>query len=263
MKRILLIISLILITGIIIAICILRNKTVMTKIAINDVGNNLTVQVIPIPENIDASQIFQNYVGDASYAKDIANNEVIADESDFIIIGTIKSIDGSTNYDPVTKEYTMIQTVGQIKIDKVLKGDIKEKQIPFIRLGGIITVNEYEKSIPESLIERSGINKLSKEEKNSKYISQIMDGDIQLEKNNTYLMYLSYNKDFDMYDIGFAQYGTKEIDKSSLSSDSSILNSDTETLTSNEYKAIKVKDNTNGNYDTLDSIIPDKVKKNK
>jgi len=171
-----------------------------------------------------------------------------------LLFGTVTSIDGSINYNPVTKEYTMPQTVGKIQVNQVLKGDIKEKEIPFIRLGGVITLSEYEKSLQKEQIEKRGLDKLSQEEKNNEYVSETMEGDISIEKGKTYLMYLIYREDYSSYSIRFFQYGLREIDTKTL-------NLNEKTLTLNDFKTIKVKNNKDGNLETLDSIIPDKVKK--
>jgi len=262
MKRVLLIILLILVIGIIIISYILTNKTVKKDIATNDYTILNTVD----SANVKEKQIILSSIVNGYSFINMSDSEVLVDNSDFIIIGTVKSIDGVVNYDPVAECYTMTQTVGMLKIDKVLNGNIKEKEVPFIRLGGIISLSEFEKSIPGQKVEKQGIeaiDKLTKEEKNNKYVWQRMDGDIYIEKNKTYLMYLKYDNDYNRYSVQFGQYGTREIDATSLSSDPNLSNSDTETLTSNEYKTVKVKNNTNGSYDTLDSVIPDKVKKNK
>lgn len=265
MKKILLIISLLLIVGILIISYILINKGVTSKTA--TINNNITMEefgIVSIPKNINENQIVQNYTCNPSYLIDISNNEVLVDNSDFIIIGRVQSIDGVTNYNPTTKTYIDFPcTVGKIKVEKVLKGNLEEKNIPFIKIGGTISIQEYEKSLSKEEKEEMGFNKLTKEEKANLYVSKTMEEDVSIEENKTYLMYLCYDENYQRYSIGFVQYGLREIDAESLNSDPNLSNSDTETLTSNEYKTVKVKDNTNGSYDTLDFVIPDKIKKNK
>jgi len=265
MKKILLIILLFLLVGIITISYILINKDKTSEIATSN-ENTITelIGIMPTPENINENQIIQNGTVNPSYLIDISNNEVLADNSDFIIIGRVQSIDGVTNYNPTTKTYIDFPCiVGKIKVEKVLKGNLEEKNISFIKLGGTISVKEYEKSLSKEEVGEMGFNKLTETEKENLYVSKTVEDDINIEKNKTYLMYLCYAEDYGRYTVAFEGYGLREIDPNSLSSDPNLSNSDTETLTSNEYKTVKVKNNINGSYDTLDSVIPDKVKKNK
>jgi len=224
-------------------------------------SNNISKGDILADTNIDDNQIFLSYTTALDSTMNFSDKELLADEAEYIIIGTVTSVDGGINYNPVQKCYTMIQTIGKLKVDKVLKGDIKDKQILFVRNGGTIKLSEYEKSLTKEYIEYIGLDKMTEKEKENQYVSDTIQGNVQIEKGKTYLMYLNYNTDYGRYNIKYYEYGLKEVDASSLSSDANITNSDTETLTSNEYKAIKVKNNTNGKYEILDSIIPDKVKK--
>lgn len=241
MKKRVLIVFLILIIGIVIMGYIVIRHNVSTEVTTN--GDNIKISTYA---NVDKDKILIDSVSNGELLKDYSNKEIISDESEFIIIGTITSIDGGINYNPTAKIYTMIQTIGKIQVDKVIKGNIKEKEIPFVRLGGMVTVTEFEKGLRDELKQLyPEITKLTKEEKKNKYVSEIMEGDIPIEEGKTYLMYISYYKDFDRYSIRYLQYGLREIDKNTLSSN---------------YKSVKVKDNTNGKFETLDSILPEKIK---
>ena len=234
---------------------LLQNDVVDENIAINgdDTDNSI----------FDADMdIFINIESTADYSIDFSDNEVISNEADFIIIGTIKSIDGAINYNPVKKGYTVIQTIGKIQVNKVLKGDIKENEISFIRTDGNITVSEYEKSLTEEYREYIGINKLNQDEKNSKYVVETTRGNITPEKEKTYLIYLTYFDDYERYGIRFSEYGLREIDSQSLNSDSNILNSDIKNLTLDEYKSIKVKNNETEEFEKLEDIVAENVVNN-
>lgn len=66
---------------------ILINRDVSPKIATNN--KNViteTLRIVPINENIKDSQIVERLVFQASYLRDMSNNELNADEAEVIII---------------------------------------------------------------------------------------------------------------------------------------------------------------------------------
>lgn len=149
-KKILIVSIIIILILVILSIIVIKNKTL--------IGNNNDI-------NIATSELYDGETNDKdvvlklasnlSYVFDISDNKLRAENSDFIIIGTIKSIDGAINYNAKENLYTMTQTIGEMEINKVIKGDIKENIVPFIRLGGKIKFAEYEKSLVESLDRKS------------------------------------------------------------------------------------------------------------
>lgn len=256
-KIIISVIVLVFIVGIIIMVYMFKTKNAEMQLATNNKNNTTeTLKIIPLDDNIENNKMFLISRAEARFITDMSNNEAIAEGADFIVIGTVTSIEGIVNYNPVAEIYTKAQTVGKLNIEKVLKGDIKEKDISFIRLGGIIPVIEYQKSLEKEQIVKRGIDKLTEEEKRTQYVSETMEGDISIEKGKTYLMYLTYDEDYKRYYIIYLQYGLREIDTSTL-------NFNAKTATLDEYKSIKVKNNTNGEFETLDSIIPKSIKESK
>lgn len=226
-----------------------ENQNTVTEISraekIADVRAN--ERILPIPENIDESKAIYN-VTNASYTIDITDNDVIGDLAQYIIIGTVEKIDGVTNYNPTTQNYGRARTVGTIQINTVLKGNIEEETIPFIRVGGVIPFSEYEKIEPEANRIKMGWDKMSQEEKESIYVYDMVGDDIFIQEGKTYLMYLSYIEDYERYAIHFAQYGLREVDITMTNN----LNS----INSNDYSNIKVRNNENGQFESLDSILP-------
>ena len=149
---------------------------------------------------------------DLDYALNISDNKTRSENAEYIVVGKIKSIDGATNYNEKKNKYTAILTYGQIEIKSVLKGNIKKKEIPFIRLGGEITFDEYEKSLTDSQKEKMKLlSAISDSEKATSYVSYAPNGDISIEEGKYYLMYMSYNADYDKYIIMFFEYGLNEI----------------------------------------------------
>lgn len=224
-KRIVLIIFLI----VILSICFIlgcrhfnKNEYMLSKI---DTEKNNAIELQNYNQEIKPEDIIMNIGGEAEYLINLSDKNVRYDNCDAIIIGTVKTIDGATNYNEKKDEFTMIQTYGTIKVEKVLKGSIDSEIIPFIRPGGVINYYEYEKGLfeAEKLKIRETLPIVSKlntdSEKKSKYVKYKSTDDIEIEQNKTYLMYLIYDEDQGKYGIAFEQYGLMEIDTNTLNSE--------------------------------------------
>lgn len=220
------------------------------SLQLGNINSNNLFKVIPI-ENIDENKIAFKYLSEGMFNIDISNNEIIANEAEYIIIGKVKSIDGVVNYNPSSNHYVMARTVGNIDVLQVLKGNIKETEIPFIRLGGTLPISEFEKSLYDEQITKMNLDEMTQEEKENTYVSEGTNGDIKIEKDKIYLMYLNYSKDYERYNIRFMEYGLREILVEENLNTVNVFNS-------NQYNAIKVKNNKTGEYESLNSIIPQK-----
>ncbi len=144
---------------------------------------------------------------------DNANVEQLEDRSELIIVGTIESIDGAINYNEALQTYTMISTIGKIKVDEIIKNDNSISQndvINFIRAGGTISVAQYEKSLAPRQIVRQGLDKLTQDEKKNTFVKMSYEDDIEIEVGKKYLMYLNYDKSMKCYRIIGMQYGLLE-----------------------------------------------------
>ena len=163
-------------------------------------------KILPLPEEPleDVKRIGVIGPVEIHYLYDVTDTGTIGNVTNFIIIGTVQNIEGVTNYNPTTEEYTVAKTVGTIKVEKVLKGEINEETIPFIRTGGYIQFSEYKKAKSELIIDEPP--------KDDEYILQLESDDILIEQGKTYYMLLEYNTDFERYQINFNQYGLREID---------------------------------------------------
>ena len=106
-------------------------------------------------------------------------------------------------------------TEGELEILDVLKGDIKDKNIKFRRVGGKMNYAEYLKGSPikrEKLKNNPEMDIYSKEEKEKMMIEECANEDIKLEEGKTYLMYLKYNKELGTNLVKFYQYGARELE---------------------------------------------------
>lgn len=162
----------------------------------------------------ETGEILKNKM-DLDMREDISKKEIRRKLSDNIVIAKVSKINGARNVDPKTGEETLIMTEGELEILDVLKGDIKDKNIKFRRVGGRMNYAEYLKGSPikrEKLKNNPEMDIYSKEEKEKIMIEECANGDIKLEEGKTYLMYLRYDKEFNTYFVDFYQYGTRELE---------------------------------------------------
>lgn len=216
----------------------------------NNISNYEVAESTNNIKNINNKNIVLDLKSSLDYALDVTDKNVRKNNADYVIIGKIKSIDGSTNYNGKQNIYTSIFTYGQIEIETILKGNISDSEIPFIRLGGDIQFSEYEKGLTTSQKEKMElVNTLSRDEKENSYVSYSPEGDIKLEEGKTYLMYMNYNTDYEKYICTYMQYGTREIDTNTLNNGIQTASNE-----ANETE-IKVKNNDTGEWENLSDVF--------
>ena len=162
----------------------------------------------------ETGEILKNKM-DFDMIEDISKKEIRRKLSDNIVIAKVSKINGARNVDPKTGEETLIMTEGELEILDVLKGDIKDKNIKFRRVGGKMNYAEYLKGSPikrEKLKNNPEMDIYSKEEKEKMMIEECANEDIKLEEGKTYLMYLKYNKELGTNLVKFYQYGARELE---------------------------------------------------
>lgn len=104
-----------------------------------------------------------------------------------VVIARIDSIDGGSNYDEQTKEYVYPYTYGKMTILDVKKGTLAaNQQIDYIRMGGIVTFEEYYNSLFPAQKEKLDANMKEK----PKYVKRMFGEDIDIEAGKTYLIYI-------------------------------------------------------------------------
>ena len=162
----------------------------------------------------ETGEILKNKM-DFDMIEDISKKEIRRKLSDNIVIAKVSKINGARNVDPKTGEETLIMTEGELEILDVLKGDIKDKNIKFRRVGGKMNYAEYLKGSPikrEKLKNNPEMDIYSKEEKEKMMIEECANEDIKLEEGKTYLMYLKYDKELGTNLVKFYQYGARELE---------------------------------------------------
>lgn len=159
--------------------------------------------------------IIFNEVSSYDTKYNFADNSVLAEFSDLIVIGKVTNLDEATNYNPKTQKYSKARTPGNLEILEVLKSDGSKllKSIDFLDVGGTLSYNEYEKSLlpaqkakREYLMQQNGIST----KRNNIYVKQSVENQLDLEEGKTYIMYLKYDENFEKYTVVNQPYGVKE-----------------------------------------------------
>ncbi len=182
---------------------------------------------------IPKEKLYMSGVSMLEFENDISDIKVLENASSLIIIGKVLSVDGATNYNENTGKYHYISTYGTLKIEHIIKNDVnvnKNDIIPFSRMGGAITVEQYEKELEPRQIIRQGISQLTEEEKKNLYVEKYVENDIKIEAGKTYLMYLDFSEEKNKYRILGWQYGLREYNQEN----NTIKNNDT-----NEYEPLE------------------------
>ena len=158
-------------------------------------------------------RIYLNSISSLDFNLDVTDLDYLEENSSDIIIGKVKSIDGTTNYNEKNKSYTFVSTYGTIQVEGIIKSNSKfslNDTVLFARMGGEITVAEYEKSLEPRQIVRQKIDQLTEEEKKNLYVRMYIANDIEIEAGKTYLMYLSYDESTEKYAIIGFENGLRE-----------------------------------------------------
>lgn len=147
---------------------------------------------------------------------DFSDSKVLAEHSDLVVIGKITNMDEATNYNPTAKKHVKATTPGTLEVMQVLKSNSSEKldNIEFMNMGGTISYLDYEKSLlpaqkakRDYLMQQNGNAKLVK---TNMFVKQEVKNQLELEEDNTYIMYLYYNEDYGKYMVVNQPYGIKE-----------------------------------------------------
>lgn len=168
-----------------------------------------------IPDAVDEDNLMSSKMH-FLVGKDYKNMDVLKEDADLIIIGELDSVEGCTNYNEKAQCYMIISTLGNLKVNTVIKGEAEEGDIiPYIQDGGIINYYEYEKGIPEGRKQKDGyaFANYTDEEKKEMYVEEYPNGSIKLEKGKKYLLFLKYNDEFERYAIRGFQFGVREFNE--------------------------------------------------
>ncbi len=136
-----------------------------------------------------------------------------ASDADAVAICKFDSIGESTNQNPTTKEYTMINTYATLKVEKVLKGKLDSKEIEVVMGGGELRLDKYYNGLSKEEKKRFDLrHKYSDDEKQSLFVKSYSHNTVNVfDKNKYYLSYLIYNKDYNRYRLVTYKENLREV----------------------------------------------------
>lgn len=149
---------------------------------INNLETNLDIYSIVDKEN--------------SWAYDVSNTETLYEKADIIIKAKVLEIGkGTYKYTPNLSPTTPIY----VETLEVLKGNVDSNINIILKRGGVVTVREVIENSPSTSVNKMGLNLLTEEEKNTKYIVYNEDGNYDLEVGKTYVIALRNGNDGNYY----------------------------------------------------------------
>ncbi|MBR1796158.1 hypothetical protein IJ765_02770 [Candidatus Saccharibacteria bacterium] len=142
-----------------------------------------------------------NITSVADLAIDNSDLKKMFDNSEYVAILTIDSIDGADNYSYINHEYVFPYSFGSATIHNVYKGDFRDNdKIKFYRLGGTLPIDKYREGLGVS--EKAKFDQLRKNDPNlesAETITRSFKNDIKIDTGKTYLGFLvkdtTYNGD--------------------------------------------------------------------
>lgn len=152
----------------------------------------------------------------------------------------IDSIDGGRTYSPVFEQYVAPHTYGKMTIREVFRGDVKPgQQLAYSRLGGIVTYEDYWKSLNKQQQDKILYLNDGKQPTHKAYVKDMMFDDIDVEPGKDYVAFLDPQSSKDgkltEYVIGGYQLGLRE--------------------TKGSGPDVTVLNNTTKQWDKIDSVV--------
>lgn len=167
--------------------------------------------------------------------------KILNEHATDVALVTIKSIDKADMnfFEFVPGTYGKL-----VVVDHIAGGMKNDQEYQFVKPGGYVTVEEFEKhGDPEAISKREQLRENSNEKaKDEQYYNIQLDGDIEIEPGKTYLAYFTYNKNKDVYEIIGLGNGLREVKEIGSQRNLSI-------------ETVEVKNNATGSYESLKEHI--------
>lgn len=149
---------------------------------------------INTPEiNLDIYSVIDK---ETSWAYDVSNTETLSEKADVIVKVKVLEIgNGTYKYTPNLLPTTPIY----VETLEVLKGDVNSQINMVLKRGGTVTVKEVIENSPSTSVNKMGLDKLTEEEQNRKYILYNERGNYDLKVGETYVIALRKGNDGNYY----------------------------------------------------------------
>ncbi|MEF9920409.1 hypothetical protein [Anaerorhabdus sp.] len=152
-----------------------------------EVVENTKIEYVNAYEKIDKNDIYEIRSMEPSMNIDPNDAGDMYSASEYIAIARVISIDGGDSINEESGNFCKPHTYGKLEILNVYKGDLQEKEIGYVRSGGIITYQAYY----DGLSEGSKRSAPKPDEYEYSYVKEYQEGDIEIEVGEIYLVYLT------------------------------------------------------------------------
>ncbi|MBR1884102.1 MAG: hypothetical protein IJ809_04075 [Clostridia bacterium] len=140
-------------------------------------------------ENISEDNIYATIAfGDGDTIIDMEDTGELYDYADLVVIGTV-----TEKYDATMSELSPFPyTPSQLKVDKVIKGEVNDDAINFYVAGGSVSVKDFIYGNPNltERAEKMGLTSLSESEQERKYIQYISNHKKEYDVGQQYIIAL-------------------------------------------------------------------------
>ena len=159
----------------------------------------------------DGTVIYTKYIKVDNKFEDVIN-KIIADSDSIAIVSKYSDIEcGYT----VKKEQFLLETMGLLTTNKILKGHINSNEIKYSKFCGIISLAELQENANYDWKEWELLylgKNIPEEEKATTYFRQIPTKGCEIEEGKQYLVFMKYDEENDIYNIFDIAYGIMEYD---------------------------------------------------
>lgn len=164
-------------------------------------------------KNEEGKVVYTKYIKVDNKFEDVIK-KIIDDSNSIAIVSKCNDIEcGYT----VKKEQFILETRGNLIVDKILKGHIKSNEIKYSKFCGTISLAELEKNANYDWQEWEMLylnTTIPEEEKATTYFRQIPTKGCEIEDGKQYLVFMQYDEENDIYNIFDIAYGIMEYDPS-------------------------------------------------
>jgi hypothetical protein len=206
--------------------------------------------------NINEDEVMQTY----SYIDEISSSDIepmpiaielaqeytpskMLNDSDDVVLAYVSSLTGAS------MEYNGVvgYTYGKMKVVKNLYGKLEEgAEIDFAKPGCVISFTEWEAAQPdEAKAKRAFLRKENDGMNTPKYYDLLIENDIHIEPEKTYLVYLKYNQGMSKYEVVGLENGLRETN----------ISYKAKTVANDATKDVTIKNNTTMQNESLDDYI--------
>ena len=199
----------------VLVILAIGGASVYTFVSLKPTNDNVESQVDQLAKP-NSNNAYAN-IPDDDIQRAASDADILWEPENYPVVALvhIDSIEGGRTYSPIFEQYISPQTYGKMTVREVYRGNVSTgEQLSYSRLGGIVTYDEYWKSLNEQQREKILYLNNGKKPNDKEYIEVKFSDDINIEVDKDYLVYLipqaSKDGKHHEYLIDGVQFGLRE-----------------------------------------------------